>query len=91
VHTGRPRLKRPKEEAEAVMAETASASSRASSPAGSLKRTASPSPEVIIIVLLNILKINEILNAYTTAPDTHQIDFGSESAITFLINKKFQV
>jgi hypothetical protein len=49
VHTGRPRLKRPKEEAEAVTAETASASSRASSPAGSLKRTASPSPEVRII------------------------------------------
>jgi hypothetical protein len=81
VHIGRPRLKRPKEEAEAVMAETASASSRASSPAGSIKRTASPSPEVRIMVFLNILRIKEILNVYSTVPDTHQIAFGSEYAI----------
>jgi hypothetical protein len=81
VHTGRPRLKRPKEEAEAVMAETASASSRASSPAGSLKRTASPSPEVRKIVFLNILRSKEILNVYSTVPDTHKIAFGSESAV----------
>jgi hypothetical protein len=69
LHTGRPRLKRPKEEAETVMAETASASSRASSPAGSLKRTASPSPEVRIIVFLNVLRIKEILNNYPTVPE----------------------
>jgi hypothetical protein len=69
------------------MAETASASSRASSPAGSLKRTASPSPEVRIIVFLDIqifLRNKEILNVYSTVPDTHQIAFGSESAINIL-------
>jgi hypothetical protein len=78
LHTGRPRLKRPKEEAEAVMAETASASSRASSPAGSLKRTASPSPEVIIIVFFYILSVHEILHVYFTVPDTCQIAIRSE-------------